>query len=184
MWVRKKATCPPSTPPGAADVVLIEPNPKVWPCIRYHWTANQLDPPAGIYVGLVGAEPNDKARQGEWMIWPPCADGPMYPAHGFHHLDDYSTTDPVTTLDLLLDVFPDPDVITVDIEGGEGLMLQGATRMLEQVRPVWVLSVHDQFMRDMYGQTAQRHVHDVMETFGYTGEFIEDRHEAHWIYRP
>ncbi len=43
------------------DVVLVEPNPKVWPCIRYHWTANQLDPPAGIYVGLVGAAPNDKA---------------------------------------------------------------------------------------------------------------------------
>jgi phosphoribosylamine--glycine ligase len=30
----------------------------VWPCIRYHWKANQLADPVGTFVGLVGARRN------------------------------------------------------------------------------------------------------------------------------
>lgn len=167
-----------------AGVVLVEPNPKVWPCIRYHWTVNQLDPPLGCYVGMVGSAPNERAAHGEWMIWPDCAQGDMNPAHGFHHLREHAEVDPVTTLDVMLASFPAPDVITVDIEGGEGLMLQGARTMLEDVRPVWFLSVHSFELRELYGHNPSEHVHEVMEAHGYTGEFVEDRHEAHWVYRP
>lgn len=168
-----------------ADVVLIEPNPKVWPCIRYHWLANNLPDPLGMYVGLVGASPNDEHEPPMSGVWPECAvSDVMWPAHGFHHLDDYSTTDPVATLDLLLERFPEPDIITADIEGGEGHMLKGAERMLSEVRPVWFLSVHSHELRELYGHNPSEHVHDVMAAHGYTAELIEDRHEAHWVYYP
>lgn len=169
-----------------ADVVLVEPNPKVWPCIAYHWRVNDLPDPLGCYVGLVGSECSDVpdvVRSVGWA-WPPCADGPMYPAHGFHHLMDYATVDTVLTLDEMLGLFPTPDVITADIEGGEGHMLAGAERMLSEVRPVWFLSVHPTFMIEMYGQNPSEHVHDVFARHGYTAEFIEDRHEQHWIALP
>ena len=63
-------------------------------------------------------------------------------------------------------------------------MLQGARTMLEDVRPVWFLSVHSFELRELYGHNPSEHVHEVMEAHGYTGEFVEDRHEAHWVYRP
>lgn len=170
-----------------ADVVLVEPNPKVWPCIKYHWTVNDLPAPAGCFVGLVGSEAgntDDVLDARIILAWPPCAEGPMYPAHGFHHLADYATTDPVTTLDDMLDLFPAPDVITADIEGGEGHMLMGAERMLSEVRPVWFLSVHSFELREFYGHNPSEHVHEVMARHGYQAEFIEDRHEAQWVYTP
>ena len=169
-----------------ADVVLVEPNPKVWPCIAYHWRVNNLPDPLGCYVGLVGSHNSDSldVLGSVGRAWPPCADGPMYPAHGFHHLADYATVDTVLTLDDMLDLFPTPDVITADIEGGEGHMLASAERMLSEVRPVWFLSVHPTFMIEMYGQNPSDHVHDVFARHGYTAEFIEDRHEQHWVALP
>jgi len=170
-----------------ADVVLIEPNPRVWPCIRYHWTANDLPGPAGCFVGLVGSpeQVNDVWTDPLYEGWPePALSDVMWPAHGFHHLQDYATVDPVTTLDALLPYFPTPDVITADIEGGEGHMLAGATTMLSDIRPVWFVSVHSTFMRDMYNQDPQTFVFDVFARHGYDRDLIEDRHEAHWIFTP
>lgn len=174
-----------------ADVILIEPNPKVWPCIRYHWQVNGLPDPVGSYVGLVGAKPNKihGVSYERTYPWPQCAEGPMYPAHGFHHLDDYEATDPTTTLDILSQHLPTPDagiadVVTVDIEGGEGHMLAGASHMLEHVRPVWFISVHPQFMWDLYRQNADKHVHQVMADYGYTGTLIDNQHEEHWMFTP
>jgi hypothetical protein len=139
--------------------------------------------PVGVFVGLVGAKPNS-IPHAPIDTWPACADGPMYPAHGFHHLDDYEATDPTTTLDLLANDRLHPDVVTVDIEGGEGHMLAGATHMLEHVRPVWFISVHPQFMWDLYRQNAARDVHHVMERYGYTGTLIDNSHEEHWMFTP
>lgn len=169
-----------------ADVVLIEPNPKVWPCIRYHWQVNGLPDPVGSYVGLVGAKPNTISTVSYELAsaWPTCSTGPMYPAHGFHHLDDYEATDPTTTLDSLNETRAHPDVVTVDIEGGEGHMLAGATRMLQHMRPVWFISVHPQFMWDLYQQSADRDVHQVMADYGYTGTLIDNQHEEHWMFTP
>jgi hypothetical protein len=38
---------------------------------------------------------------------------------------------PVVTLDLLLDAFPPPNFIKIDVEGAEVLALRGAKRLLE-----------------------------------------------------
>lgn len=169
-----------------ADVVIVEPNPKLWPSIRYHWQANDLPDPVGFYVGLAGSPEQIHTPEAEAHTdgWPAASLGEIHPGHGFHHLQDYATTDPVATLDQMLDWFPAPDIITADIEGGEGLMLQGAKVMLADVRPTWFLSVHSSELRELYGHTPSEHVHEVMGSHGYTAEFIEDRHEGHWVYFP
>jgi FkbM family methyltransferase len=48
----------------------------------------------------------------------------------------------VTTLDILSNTHAPPDLIKVDIEGAENLMLQGASRFLQEVRPIWIMEVH------------------------------------------
>jgi FkbM family methyltransferase len=45
------------------------------------------------------------------------------------------------TLDWLLEYFPAPLVVKVDVEGAELRVLQGSERMLRQVRPTWLLEV-------------------------------------------
>lgn len=49
---------------------------------------------------------------------------------------------PTLTLDTLLDHFGAPNFIKIDVEGAEMLALNGATRLLGDVRPVWMIEVN------------------------------------------
>jgi FkbM family methyltransferase len=48
----------------------------------------------------------------------------------------------VVTLDGLLEGFPPPALVKLDVEGGEESILAGAVRLIEETRPVWVLETH------------------------------------------
>jgi len=48
------------------------------------------------------------------------------------------------TLDWLLDRFPAPDLVKIDVEGAEVACLQGAERLLSEVRPTLLCEVHAQ----------------------------------------
>ena len=74
----------------------------------------------------------------------------------------------VTTLDLLLNAHAPPDLIKVDIEGAENLMLQGATRLLQEVRPAWILEVHGE-----PGEEAM----ELLESHGYRVRGFGKGHE-------
>lgn len=50
---------------------------------------------------------------------------------------------PTLSLDALLDQAPVPDVIKMDIEGGELAALQGAPRLLAQRRTTWLIALDD-----------------------------------------
>ena len=45
------------------------------------------------------------------------------------------------TGDFLLDHWPAPDFVKMDVEGAELLALQGAGRLLEEVRPTFYIEV-------------------------------------------
>ena len=69
---------------------------------------------------------------------------------------------------------PTPDVIKIDIEGGEYRALRGATGLLAEVHPVVFLSTHSPEVR--------RQCCDVLEAFGYrlsslTGKEVQDTDE-------
>jgi FkbM family methyltransferase len=47
------------------------------------------------------------------------------------------------TLDWLLAYFPKPDFIKIDVEGAELMVLQGATEMLQKIRPIFYLETQE-----------------------------------------
>jgi FkbM family methyltransferase len=48
---------------------------------------------------------------------------------------------PTMTLDALLKVFPSPDFVKIDIEGAEYIALQGATQLINEIRPIFYIEI-------------------------------------------
>ena len=175
------------TPEG--QVVAVEPNPWVWPCIKAIFDENDLTPPAATYVGFVGSKPTvptnpDGIRRGFFRGWPDCATGIIDPAAGFAHMAQEQDRVPTTTVDeLVRKTGQVPDVLTMDVEGSEWYVLRGATRTLAQYRPTVFVSVHEAFLRDMYGQSPADVLH-LMDKAGYDAVHLATDHEAHWRFTP
>lgn len=175
------------TPEG--HVVAVEPNPWVWPCIKAIFDENDLTPPAATFVGFVGSNITiptnpDGIRRGFFRGWPDCATGIVDPAAGFAHLAQEQDRVPTTTADALVrQTGLVPDVITMDTEGSEWHVLRGATRTLAQHRPTVFVSVHPEFLKDLYGQSPMD-VHQLMTKAGYDRELLAVDHEEHWRYTP
>ena len=170
-------------------LVAIEPNPWVWPCIKAIFDENDLTPPAATYVGFVGSDPMvptnpDGIRRGFFRGWPDCATGVIDPAAGFAHMAQEQDRVPTTTVDALVaKTGLVPNVITMDTEGSEWHVLRGAQRTLVQHRPTVFVSVHDEFLADLYGQTPEDVLH-LMGKAGYDAELLAVDHEEHWRYTP
>ena len=49
---------------------------------------------------------------------------------------------PVATLDELLDAHGLPSLVKMDVEGSEAAAFRGGRRVLDEVRPVWVMELH------------------------------------------
>jgi FkbM family methyltransferase len=49
-----------------------------------------------------------------------------------------------TTLDVLLEEYGEPHLVKLDVEGAESLCLQGATRLLSDVRPIFYIEVSEE----------------------------------------
>lgn len=170
-----------------ASVVLIEPNPKVWPNVAYIWQANDLRPPLATFAGFAGPEnrdghadwPDPELRLGGF---PTTAGGPLIGDHGFLNLSERPDC-PSLRVDRIADLVGAPDYLTMDVEGAELLVLRGAAGVLDHHRPVVWVSVHPQFSREMYDLTRE----DVllfMAGHGYQSELLAVDHEEHWVFRP
>ena len=171
-----------------AKLVLVEPNPRVWPTIRLTFAANGLETPdwfVGLCSDVTEAEPplldiDAEPRDG----WPACAYQEPFPEHGFRHLWEHTISTPQITLDHLVGlVGVVPDVITIDVEGSEGHVLRGALGTLKNLRPVVFMSIHPEFMEDLYGEHPLD-VHRMMADLGYKEWFLATDHEEHWLFLP
>lgn len=166
-------------------VVAIEPNPWVWPCIKAIFDENDLTPPAATYVGFVGSKPTtptnpDGIRRGFFRGWPDCATGVIDPAAGFAHMAQEQDRVPTTTVDALVaKTGLAPNVLTMDVEGSEWFVLKGAARTLAVHRPTVFVSVHEEFLRDFYGQSPTDVLH-LMDKAGYDATHLATDHEAHY----
>lgn len=159
-------------------VILVEPNDKVWPCIRATFEENKLPlnmpGPLGSFVGFCGASGEGYAPGG----WPDCADGTIDPAAGFCHMAEQSDI-PVATVDgLARKTTYAPNVITIDVEGAELEVLKGACDTLTLHKPEVFVSVHPAFMRHHFDQRPQD-VFDLLEHYGYRCHVIGADHEVH-----
>jgi len=170
------------------DVVLFEPNDRVWPNIKAIWEANELRPPLACVPAFVGSSPSGDV--GFSAKWPTSAAGEVIHDHGFKTMPEYPEI-PVVTIDEMVNAFdtPPPTAITIDVEGAEMEVLKGAVNVLKLYKPkVWV-SVHHQFALELYGRgDVLGDIQWLMAECGYPddgrGVFIASDHEQHWMWLP
>lgn len=196
-----------------ADVVMVEPNPKVWPNIRAIFLANGLESHVrGWFVGFAGEferdadwnpQPGAHGRPDEPLIvargripgeprqnppemtcWPLCSSGPVIGDHGFLVLPERPDV-PVTTIDSLALDYGSPTVITIDVEGAELTVLRGASYTLQVAKPAVFVSVHLDlpWIDEKYPGDTGDKVRDFMESYGYEGRWLATDHEEHWEWR-
>lgn len=78
----------------------------------------------------------------------------------------------IRTLDSMLETHGPPDLIKADVEGAEDLMLQGGGRLIEEVKPCWVLEAHG-----VRGQNAINMLREYGYRIQYLGRTQESRVE-------
>lgn len=174
-----------------ADVVLVEPNPRVWPNIRLVFEANNLTGRVrGWFVGFAGdAErrslaPWVRADEDEIARWPRCAWGEVIGDHGFLALPENPHM-PVTTIDALAGRHGPPTVVTIDVEGAELTVLRGAAHTLTDVKPRVFVSIHLDlpWVDEKYPGDTEDRVYEWMDSFGYVGVELAVDHEKHVEFR-
>lgn len=166
-----------------AQLVLFEPNPRVWPNIKAIWDANKLTDP-WTFCGFASDKTNDLAADSLNLGWPKSADGAVIGDHGFMNLHeiDPATTAEITIDDIVYDrQLPPPTVISIDTEGSEWRVLLGAKRVLEEHKPRIYLSGHPEFMYANYG-TYLSDLRNWIKAFGYIETFLDYQHEVHLYY--
>jgi FkbM family methyltransferase len=175
-------------------VFLVEPNPKAWPWIASTFEANQFKQRVhGWYIGMLGSPKqaaesfetglNEPHWLGDGMVWPESADDDLDEETSFYNLNEHTDVSPVMILDDLVEATGFvPTAITMDVEGGEYDVLQGALTVLARDRPkVWI-SVHPTFLPNYDAEDLD--VHTLMRANGYDPVFLATDHEEHWMYLP
>lgn len=172
--------------PQRGGVVLVEPNPRVWPNIRVIWEANRLPNPLAAYACFVGAE--DRAREGNDHLWgafddwPRCAHGEVIGDHGFLNLLEHPDHQ-VVTVDTIASTVAPPTAITMDVEGAEILVARGMQETLATHRPLVWVSVHAEAMFHDHG-VYQAEFHSEFHRHGYEKVLLGFDHELHVFYFP
>lgn len=165
-----------------AQMVLIEPSVKYWPAIIATWEMNDLEPPLATFQGFAA---NELSSEGQVFYggFPPIDNNEIIPFAGFSNLSERPDI-PRVKLDLIafsamhIPSEP-PDIISIDTEGSELEVLKGAIRILQEKRPLVYVSVHPQFLQDMYNQT-QEQLFEFMEALSYEKILLADVHERHF----
>jgi FkbM family methyltransferase len=169
----------------ACDMVLVEPNEKVWPCIKAIWQANDLKEPLDFYSGFFAND--DLATELSLLqkTWNGITTDDIIGDHGFSELHDTLNNIPRKRLDSYCrDTGIYPTVITMDVEGSEFEVIKGAENILRAIRPTIFMSVHGAFMYEHHKQ----HIGDMLKFLhdcGYKHSVIEmDYHELHVLFEP
>jgi FkbM family methyltransferase len=66
-------------------------------------------------------------------------------------------------LDVLLNDHTPPELVMMDIEGAEGIVVPAATRLLDEVRPIWLIELHGGGGRAAY-ETLVAHGYSVQQS--------------------
>lgn len=178
-----------------AKVVMFEPNPLAWPSIKAIWDANKLEFPLGIFPGFASDE-TDSPKNLEYTEkylhigsdgWPVCVHAEIEEAHGFKELDKESESFPQITIDDMVQVSQNfPTMISLDVEGAEGMVLKGAEATLRAYHPKIFLSGHPEFLHDNFegkaGFEYLRDLRDWLKEIGYKEEILDYQHEVHLFY--
>lgn len=177
---------------GGENMVLFEPSPVFWPNIRLTWEANELPCPRACYVGLLGTEhvavPPDLDFDALMVNgWPRCAwSTEVAETAMYRYLHSHTTSTPQTTLDAWSNLTGiAPTAVTIDVEGAELAVLEGAKRLLEEVRPLVWVSIHPDLMaRDFGLHHGKEDVLALLHDLSYSTTILEVDHEEHHLAWP
>lgn len=173
------------------DVVLVEPNHRVWPNIRAIWDANQLRAPIGCFAGFAASDDSflgsgDPLADGvgpdghrrDHNGWPECAHGPVIGDHGFCVIPERPDIARIRIDTIEMSSKRCPHAITMDVEGAELEVLRGAGHVLEVYQPMLWISVHPNFMLDTFGHHVSE-LWGLLRRFGYVWRLLDYDHELH-----
>jgi FkbM family methyltransferase len=166
---------------GGENMVLVEPSQEFWPNIRMGWEENGLFVPLACAQAFAGAGETGSI----WArSWPQHAWGPECGAMAYRHPNHHSESIQTVSIDQLSGYTGQPPKgITIDVEGAELGVLQGAERTLRNDRPnVWV-SVHDDLMRKDFGTNPAQLI-EFMRDLDYRMIDLGYDHEHHMYFRP
>jgi FkbM family methyltransferase len=156
------------------EMVLIEPNEKVWPNIRVIWEVNNFSQPE-IFVGFAS-----DVTTGETVFhFPDSAYGEVIGDHGFKTLKEYPEL-PTIRID---DIAGKIDAISIDVEGAECKVIDGAIETLKTRRPKVWLSLHPEFMFEQYG-IYSNDLRKKIRDLAYRETLLDYQHEVHLYYEP
>lgn len=169
---------------GPENMVLVEPTPEFWPNIESLWRKNfPAFMPKACYPGFF----SDKSENGHSIThndFPIESDGDLMDRNSYRNLSDPSHTaevQQITIDDFVSSSQVIPDALTIDVEGAELKVLQGAERTLKNLSlKVWVSEHDDLAERDYH--VSPEGVKDFMEFLGYKREVLATDHERHVYY--
>lgn len=166
---------------GPQNMVLIEPTPDFWPNIEATWERNYPGiRPLACYDGLLGNKTTDPRTS--FADWPAGSDGPLIDRNKYQYIHEHSDgVSEMTLNDLVERSGIIPDAVTMDVEGAELLVLQGAEQTLRTHHPLVWVSVHPDLGERDYGVVPEQ-VHGFMDGLGYTRQHLATDHEEHWLY--
>jgi FkbM family methyltransferase len=165
---------------AACQMVLFEPNEKAWPCMKAIWEANGLKEPLDFFSGFIS---NETMKFNTRKAWKDIG-GDVVGDHGFKQLYEQDSDIPQTTLDdycKTTGIYP--TIITMDCEGAEFSIIQGAIEVIKEQRPTIFMSVHSEFMHIHYGKWTSD-LFRMMRGMDYDFELIDYDHELHTMFVP
>lgn len=170
-------------------IALIEPSPDFWPGMRAIWQNNFVADPLFTYQGFMGSRCSHQYQRKE----APHINGWVTAAYShrvcrtrpYRYINEPSHTlrIPTMTIDRIVSATGYfPNALSIDVEGAEFEVLQGAKRTLLKYKPmgVWV-SIHPDLMMQNFGHTPEELI-EWMEGLGYYHEHISTDHEEHHFF--
>ena len=175
-----------------ARTVLIEPNHTAWPIIKQIYDINGLEPLhcfAGFESDKTELTPKNPDRvlfDGQGFIlradgWPRYVEGEVKKEHGFSQLHLEADGLPQITIDHIVELGFIPTAISVDVEGSECKVLEGASKTIQKYKPKIWMSWHPEMGFGQYGVYI-RNLRDQIIGYGYKEQLLEYEHELHCFY--
>ena len=167
-------------------IVLTEPSERYWPNIKAVFEANHLQSKVLFaFAGFFGDEIRTHGNpfHGDAPLWPKCSDGPISTEGGFCNIGERPDISIITIDDTVMKLRTHPDVIIMDVEGSELKVLKGAYRTLWRHHPLVYVSVHPEFMIEMYGETREELIGYMLD-LDYTYRVLANEHEIQFLFYP
>lgn len=160
---------------GGENVHIFEPNKDYFPNIKTIWEANNLKNPANCFNGYVYEKSDKDIKYGKLKD---LGEGEIF--YGCRHINHIDTPMQMVSLDDYCQIFKRPDVVMMDIEGGELSAVKGAKNLIKEYSPIFFISIHKpEFIMHRSDGTKE----DLIKIFtdeGYSAIHLSTDHEEHW----